>query len=153
MKIVNYRYDLSDKPEGIGISEEIQYGPISAELLGIIKFNGNNEDYLICRTKEAVNNDSNYINRLTARRVMGYDSSLFIDSSEDETTRLIEDQFKDKEHPEVTIKPLINKGYDSFIESDSITVTAIRSDIFDKKKMIIESLSGYSDDTIGKKYQ
>ena len=73
MKIVNYRYDLSDKPEGIGISEEIQYGPISAELLGIIKFNGNNEDYLICRTKEAVNNDSNYINRLTARRVMGYD--------------------------------------------------------------------------------
>ena len=80
-------------------------------------------------------------------------SSLFIDSSEDETTRLIEDQFKDKEHPEVTIKPLINKEYDSFIESDSITVTAIRSDVFDKKKMIIESLSGYSDDTIGKKYQ
>ena len=145
MKTVNYFYDLSDIPREKGIEKGMtgkEEGPISAEFLGIIKYNGDGEDYLITRTTKAYNDDPNYIGKITARRVLAYESfdniTILIDVTEDENTNTVENQFKDKEHPEVTFKNLINKNYDNIIEDkDTLTVTAINKKAFETKRMLV----------------
>ena len=144
MKTVYYYHDFSERPEQIGKEEgmkENNEGPKSAELLGIIRYNGDGQDYLITRTTQAFNDDPNYIGKLTARRVISYDSFdnvvILIDGTEDENTRKIENQFEAYEYPERTIKSIINHAYDSTIEKDILKVTAINKDCFEKKIMLI----------------
>ena len=144
MKTVNYYYDFSDLPKEKGIEKGItgiEEGPISAEFLGIIRYNGDGQDYLITRTTQAFNDDPNYIGKLTARRVISYDSFddvvMLIDGPEDENTRKIENQFEAYDYPERAIKSIINHAYDSTIEEDTLKVTAINKDCFEKKMMLI----------------
>ena len=144
MKIVNYYHDFSKMPEQIGKEEgmkENKEGPKSAELLGIIRYNKDGYDYLITKTTEAFNDDSNYIGKLTARRVISYDSFgdivILIDGTEDEKTRDIENQLETYEYPERAIKSIINHAYDSTIEKDTLKVTAINKDCFEEKVMLI----------------
>lgn len=159
MKTVNYYYDFSDLPKEKGIEKGItgiEEGPISAEFLGIIRYNGDGQDYLITRTTKAYNDDPKYVGKLTARRVVGYESfddkPIFIDATEDDNTKIIEDQFESKEHPEVALKNLINKNYDSIIDDDVLTVTAINKKAFDMKKMIVGNSPISSDQEISRGY-
>ena len=155
MKKVNYGFDISDNPvgafEGIGINN-ISKGPVEAEFLGIIRHE--DEDYLIGRTTLAFKNDPNYLGKITARRatVAIYPDGagqIFLDINEDDNTRHIEkvlNQFGVKD-----IENKINHRYDSVIDEPEIYATAIKTEVFEKKKMVNNTFDSHMD-RIGKKY-
>ena len=145
MKKIEFGFDISDNPigsfQGIGINN-IPEGPITAELLGIITIKG--EDYLIGRTTDAFKNDPKYINKIIARKVLAEkfpDGSgiLYLNKEEDASTKTIEEVLQTKNIKEDSLRKIVNKDYDSVIAGKDIAATAIRSDVFNRKKMLQEN--------------
>ena len=158
MKKIDYGYNLSNNPvgsfEGIGINP-LSEGPITAEFLGIIDYDG--EDYLIGRTTLAFKDDPNYLGKITARRATAEiypdgTGTVFIDMDENDKTRKIEEVLNEKDIKEGTLNKIVNHRYDSVIDGNEITATAIKTEVFDKKKMVNDTLDGHLDKVGGKAY-
>lgn len=145
MKKVEFGFSTSENPtgswEGIGINS-MPEGAVSGDFLGIVDING--EDYLVSRTTLAFGNDPKYMGKLTVRRVTKekyFDASgvLFLDMEENETTRATAEVLEEEKITEESIKPLINKEYDSLINrSDEIIATSINHEAFERKRMFNE---------------
>ncbi len=158
MKKVNYGFDISDNPvgafEGIGIQSKPE-GPVEADFLGIINYEG--EDYLIGRTTLAFKDDPNYLGKITARRATASiypdgTGTIFLDMNENNKTRKIEEVLESRNIQEGTLAKKVNHRYDSVISGNEIYATSIKTEIFDKKKMINDSLDGKKDTIPGKYY-
>ena len=145
---INYVHSTADQPDiylkdhtedGIGMYGDPK-GPITAEFLGLVKYNG--QDYLLGRTTLAFNHDSNYEGKITARHAMvnkteqGIDKDIFIDMEEDEYTKNIEEQLStiDKEE-RITNLSLLNMSnnlglevlpYGSMIQDGKVTAIGIK---------------------------
>jgi len=144
MKKVDYGFDMADEPigmfEGIGISSE-PVGAIAGEFLGVVSLKG--EDYLIGRTTIAFKDDPEYLGKITARRATAkkYEDGsgiIFLDMEESKETKAIEEIFSARNVTEESLRSLANPEYDSLIDRDEIMATAIRHDVFEKKKMTSE---------------
>ena len=159
MKTVDYGFNLSEKPvgsfEGIGINEKTE-GPVTAEFLGIIRHN-DGEDYLIGRTIMAFKDDPNYIGKITARRATAEiypdgTGTIFLDINENDTTRKLEKEYNSKNTTSESLSSVINHRYDSVTAGEEIYATSIRTEEFEKKKMVNDSLDGHLDETRSKYY-
>ena len=156
MTKVNYGFDISNNPvgafQGIGINS-IPEGPVEADFIGIIRHEG--EDYLIGRTTLAFKDDPNYLGKITARRATANiypdgTGQIFLDIEENDKTKNIEEILQ--QHGINGLDNKINHRYDSVVSGEEIYATAIKTEIFDKKKMINDSLDGHLDNVQGKTY-
>ena len=148
---INYVHSMADQPDiylkthtedGIGMYGE-PIGPVSAEYLGLVKYNG--QKYLIGRTDLAFRDDPEYIGKITVRRAMvnkteyGADKDIFIDmdeNGENEDTKNIEEQLSkiDKEE-KITNLTLLHMAdnlglevlpYGSMIQADFVKAISIK---------------------------
>ena len=158
MTKVDYGFNLSEEPvgafEGLGINEKTE-GPVTADFLGIIKYSG--EDYLIGRTTMAFKDDPRYLGKITARRATAEiypdgTGTIFLDINENDTTRKLEEEFNSKNTTTESLSSMINHRYDSVTMGDEITATSIRTVVFEKKKMVNDTLDGHLDETRSKYY-
>ena len=109
---INYMHSMADQPDiylknhtddGIGMYNEPK-GPVTAEFLGLVKYEG--QDYLIGRTTQAFNHDSDYEGKITVRHAMfnktdrDIDKDIFIDIEEDEYTKKLEEKLTDLDKTE-----------------------------------------------------
>ena len=156
MTKVNYGFDISNNPvgsfQGIGINS-IPEGPVEAELIGIIRHEG--EDYLIGRTTLAFKDDPNYLGKITVRRatVSIYPDGagqIFLDIAESDKTRFMEETIQQQGIAGIENK--INHRYDSVVEGEEIYAKSINTEIFEKKKMVNDTLDGHLDKVGGKAY-
>lgn len=160
MSKIKYRYDISDAPvptgQGNGIAEEIGC-PIEADFLGIIKHNG--EDYLVSRTIKTLG-DNDSIGKVTVRRATAEiypdgTGSIFLDINENEITKTMEEGLSTTFVNENSLTNIINHRYDGVIndmlqKENELLATSIRTDVFNEKKKVNDTLDGHLDN-VGKK--
>jgi hypothetical protein len=162
MNIINYRYDISDKPVATGQANGLtgkMEGPVEGDFLGIIRHNG--EDYLVARTTKALGDDS-CIGKITVRRATveiypDNTGSIFLDINENEITKEMEEGLSASFVDEKSLYEKINHRYDVVINDmlrreNELNATAIKTSAFEKKKMVNDSLDGHLDKVGGKAY-
>lgn len=145
---INYVHSMSNQPDiylknhtedGIGMYGDPK-GPITAEFLGLVKYNG--QEYLLGRTTLAFNRDPNYEGKITVRHAMvnkteqGIDKDIFIDMEEDEYTKNIEEQLSTIDQEEkitnVSLLKMSNNlgfeviPYGSMIQDGKVTAVGIQ---------------------------
>jgi len=162
MSIINYRYDISNEPvpagQGNGLTGEKE-GPIEAEFLGIIKHNG--EDYLVARTTKALG-DNSCVGKITVRRATvaiypDNTGNIFLDINENNITKSMEEALSTRTLNNESLSNKINHRYDEVINDmlrreNELVATSIKTEIFEKKKMVNDTLDGHLDKVGGKAY-